>query len=639
MNEEFEYQQALNSGNPAAIARAGLALGRSREAGGELNAAADAYRVAMESGGSALAALNYGKIARILGDLESAEAAVDRALASPAKDIALPAALYKGRFRASHGEYATAEQWFLSVANANDPKWSPSALYQMGAMWWEGGDLQLAERWLVKAAESGDESAASWARVMLGQTRVEQDRLDEAQELLQPALNSGNETLRMDAYGAWGNLHQRRGNLAVAESAFKYVMTSTSPDVSLGGTLGLASVRALQGNLNEAEQLYGEAMKNGTGVRAQLAVLGLAYIHSARGELDRAEELCERVAASAWGRTLSEAQGTLARIRELRDTSAVGILHHKQDIDGQQKSAPPENAKLMEAEVFDLVSPTESPTTKSVEVALSDLEHLIGLGEVKKQVRTIANVLRMQVRRREHGLPVASLSWHMVFLGPPGTGKTTVARILGRIFAGLGLLPEGQLVEVDRARLVAEYVGQTAATTDAVLKSALGGILFIDEAYTLSSGGQNDFGSEAIATLLKRMEDWRDEMVVIAAGYEVQMEDFLRSNPGLASRFPRRIFFPNYSPTELMAILKSQVRQAGYELDPASEGPLEECIQTEWNHRDDSFGNARFVRNVVDRLVEAHANRLANARDLDASDLSTFFPDDVHQAIELRSGH
>jgi hypothetical protein len=199
---------------------------------------------------------------------------------------------------------------------------------------------------------------------------------------------------------------------------------------------------------------------------------------------------------------------------------------------------------------------------------LKEMDAMVGLGPVQDEVRRAANFARLQVMRRQQGLPVVQASLHSVFFGNPGTGKTTVARLMGRIYKSLGLLRRGHVVECDRGRLVAEYVGQTAVRTHAAIDSALDGILFIDEAYSLAGRGAEDFGSEAIETLLKRMEDDRDRLIVIVAGYTKPMEQFIASNPGLESRFTNYLNFPDYQPEELLEIFHRMASQSGLVCSP-----------------------------------------------------------------------
>ncbi len=264
---------------------------------------------------------------------------------------------------------------------------------------------------------------------------------------------------------------------------------------------------------------------------------------------------------------------------------------------------------------------------------LAELDELIGLAAVKEKVRQLTNFARLQQMRARQGLPAIPTSYHTVFIGNPGTGKTTVARLMGRIYRALGLLKKGHLVECDRSSLVAEYVGQTAPRTNSVVDSALDGILFIDEAYSLAKD-QTDFGAEAIETLLKRMEDERDRLIVIVAGYPEPMEHFINSNPGLHSRFSRFIEFPDYDARELCRIFSGMCRRHGLKLKPA----LREKIVHHFHHlhaeRGENFGNARLVRNCFESVINRQASRLADVPLVSAEQLGTLEVDDLESPAE-----
>ncbi|WP_331748049.1 right-handed parallel beta-helix repeat-containing protein [Streptomyces chartreusis] len=264
--------------------------------------------------------------------------------------------------------------------------------------------------------------------------------------------------------------------------------------------------------------------------------------------------------------------------------------------------------------------------------ALEELEELIGLEGVKHQVRTLVNLNQLAQRRQRLGMPVPSMSRHLVFAGPPGTGKTTVARLYGSILAQLGVLPDGHLVEVSRADLVAQVIGGTAIKTTEAFRKAIGGVLFIDEAYTLTSGGStNDFGREAVDTLLKLMEDHREDVAVIAAGYSTEMESFLSSNPGLASRFTRTIEFDNYSVEDLVTITESMCRSNQYELGPGTTATL--AAHFESMERGATFGNGRAARRVFEEMVDRQAIRLATMSEPAEQDLTLLLPEDVSEMM------
>ena len=257
------------------------------------------------------------------------------------------------------------------------------------------------------------------------------------------------------------------------------------------------------------------------------------------------------------------------------------------------------------------------------------LDELIGMDAVKKEVETLSNFIRIQQARAANGLKTSAVSYHCVFTGSPGTGKTTVARILAHIYKNLCVVSKGHLVETDRAGLVAEFIGQTAIKTDKVIESALDGVLFIDEAYALNAGGDNDYGKEAIATLIKRMEDYRDRLIVILAGYTDQMKDFINSNPGLQSRFNRYIEFPDYTPEELLQIFEYNMKKYDYLFSKETREHLLRYFENEVAKKDTNFGNGRLVRNVFEKTLERQANRLAKEINLTTDKLQRILIEDL----------
>lgn len=273
----------------------------------------------------------------------------------------------------------------------------------------------------------------------------------------------------------------------------------------------------------------------------------------------------------------------------------------------------------------------ETPTEESLEDVMAEIGQLIGMERIKEQIATFVNLMKVHQEREKRSLPVTPMTKHAVFYGPPGTGKTTIARYLGRIYKALGMLESGHLVETDRAGMVAGFVGQTATKVDEVVESALDGVLFIDEAYALSPRNQagRDFGQEAIDILLKRMEDFRDRIAVIVAGYPDEMQEFIGSNPGLKSRFSRYFYFQHYEPKDLVRIFDLFASNASFTLTKPARGALTRLVAEFHADRDKAFGNGRLMRNLFEKIIEKQADRIAQVSPLTDEILCTITKADI----------
>ena len=271
----------------------------------------------------------------------------------------------------------------------------------------------------------------------------------------------------------------------------------------------------------------------------------------------------------------------------------------------------------------------------TLEILMEELNTLVGLKSVKQDLTNLINLVKVRKLREERGMKQPDITLHMVFSGNPGTGKTTVARLLARIYKVLGVVSEGHLVEVDRSNLVAGYVGQTASQTAEIVESALGGILFIDEAYTLiKEGDEKDFGQEAVDTLLKMMEDNRDDLIVIVAGYTDKMEEFVNSNPGLKSRFNKYIFVMDYTGEELSAIYESMSEKQEYVPDKEAKEYIDNYLTARAQAHEENFANAREVRNYLERCIERQASRIVEIDNISDDDIRTLTIDDVREDKE-----
>lgn len=319
----------------------------------------------------------------------------------------------------------------------------------------------------------------------------------------------------------------------------------------------------------------------------------------------------------AFAQCIMKADGTMSSAEEERLREIRALVYRKADGSAEGQKVPEKEETLEEI--------------------MEKINSLVGMKKIKEEISTFINLIKVQKARTEKNLPLTPLSLHCVFYGPPGTGKTTIARYLGKVYKALGLLKKGQLVETDRAGLVAGYVGQTAIKVDEVVQKALDGVLFIDEAYSLvpANVAGNDFGQEAIDAILKRMEDYRDRLVVIVAGYTDEMQRFINANPGLKSRFSRYFYFDHYTPDELMAIFDIFCKNAAFKVDDAAREKMKKNLTILYEKRDRSFGNGRLVRNVFEKIVERQANRIAGIAPLTEEVLCAIVEADVPELEDI----
>lgn len=292
------------------------------------------------------------------------------------------------------------------------------------------------------------------------------------------------------------------------------------------------------------------------------------------------------------------------------------------------------SAQYQPAVVHEGISVRQADEREGIEQVFAELNSLVGMEKIKKLVIEINAYIMIQGERRNRGLAAEPMVLHMIFKGNPGTGKTTVARILGRAFKKIGLLSKGHLIEVERADLVGEFIGHTAQKTREIIRKAIGGILFIDEAYSLARGGEKDFGKEAIDTLVKAMEDNKDDLILILAGYKGEMEIFLRSNPGLRSRFPIQLEFPDYRIEELFEIGQSMLSSREYVLTAGARTKIREILYDQADSNELITGNARFIRNLIERAIRKQAVRLSKSPVITTESLMTLERQDIIEAYE-----
>lgn len=415
--------------------------------------------------------------------------------------------------------------------------------------------------------------------------------------------------------------------VAALEAAVSAVRRVGRMDLLAGGwltDLGLARQRS--GDLAGARTVLDEAAGLADRIRGAdwatvRALRLLATVAREQGDhAAAAEALSQAVTAASGARPVDPSVVTAVRAEWAQALTAAG---RGEDARRVVSGGAPSETGASNPQVQEL---TPEQRAAELEAALAELDDLVGLDAVKGEIHTLSDLIAVQRRREAVGKKVPEVGLHLVFIGPPGTGKTTVARLMGRIYRGLGVLTSGHLVETDRAGIVAGFVGQTAMKVDEKVNEALDGVLFIDEAYTLDTGGPSDFGHEAIAALLKRMEDHRDRLAVVLAGYDAPMARLLDSNPGLRSRFSNILQFAAYTAEELADIFRGMIADYDYVLSDAADRRLTEVTELMVQSAGPTFGNAREVRNLFEDAIRLHAGRAA---DDERVDLSTLELDDL----------
>lgn len=540
---------------------------------------------------------------------------------------------YFGKFLEKSERYSEALEWLSRAANQGD---LPAQLH-LGRSFRTGiygydQNYRKSFEWFLKAAEQGsqeacrrvgwfysvgagvrknDEKAIEWykkanAYRCVGDIYNDKNDFSEALKWYTKAAETG------DCFDQ-SFLATYLYNHEMYEEALKWEIKASEGNLDYCRAVGhyYEWGKGVEKDLDEAMRWYKKAAEGGgAGSKVFLGQKLFEQMH-----YEDALEWFEKVISDkeASDDTKKEAQDYIEKCQKLLNPSSTVPLTSKDE--GVKNSVEKERM----------------PNT--LETLLQQLQSLIGLNKVKQEVSTLVNLLKLQSMRKQHGLPEIPMSRHLVFVGNPGTGKTTVARLLAEIYHQLGILSKGQLIEVDRSGLVAGYVGQTALKTQEAIQSALGGILFVDEAYTLAKPETpNDFGQEAIDTILKAMEDHRDDFVVIVAGYPDLMKTFITSNPGLKSRFNKYIYFQDYNPEELLDIFKSQCKNAGLMLEDGASEIAFGYLQNAYENRDSNFANGRSVRNYFERVLSNQANRLAVQSVVSETDLITLSKDDVINA-------
>ena len=501
------------------------------------------------------------------------------------------------------GGIAASIEWFRRAAERGDKTGQRklAEIYENG----EGvvKDVEEAFYWYLKSAENGDDVAQFRVGAMYAEGNGVERNIEKAFRWYRKAAEKGN----ADAQNRVGVCYNRGNGVGrSSRNAFDWYRKAADQNHAWGMTnLGMCYEEGIGTDKNLAKALH--FFKAAAEIGNDRAMFKLGYFHEHGMATDKdvvkAVEWYGKAAASG----NEDAKKALDRLR----TSGVRV------------------------QVSDVTELDIGPVPADIAEILDELNALIGLAPVKKEVRKFISLARVQKLKAEQGLKTITTSNHLVFTGNPGTGKTTVARIVAKVFKALGILKTDKVVETDRAGLVAGYIGQTAIKTNKVIDSALDGVLFIDEAYSIANGGEKDYGHEAVDTLLKRMEDNRDRLVVIVAGYTKEMKNFLKMNPGLESRFTRFIDFPNYSADELTTIFMSLAKNAGCVCEDGVGKVVFDATEYELAKRIDTFANARFVRTLFEKTLDNQSLRIGRIKNPTKSDLQAILVQDVPDVSAL----
>ena len=619
METEFDFEKVLeNAKNNDADAQ--NELGNKYYDDGDYNTAVEWYRKAAEQGhaeAQLYLGYSYGNGQAVKQDQEEAAKWYRKAAEQGDAGAQINLGFCYENGQGVRQDPAEAAKWYRKAAEQGDEE----AQYNMGVCYGNGlgvrQDPTEAVKWYRKAAEQGYGGAQyNLGAYYYDGLGVNQD-YTEAVKWYKKAVAQGHADAQYNLGVCYDNGQGVKQNHAEAANLYRKAAEQGHADAQFNLGVCYHSGQGVKRDYTEALKWYRKAEEQGH-VKAQYN-LGVCYDNGEGVKQDDAE-------AIKWYRKAAEqgdakAQKLVDRYEKKDRISFLDFLFGTGTVNNDEEPQTPEKPERPEKQT--------EPSPVDVRDLMNDINSMIGLSDVKKDINGIINLIKIQNLRKTQNFNVPAMSYHLVFTGNPGTGKTTVARKLAKIYKSLGLIEKGHLVEVDRSDLVAGYVGQTAIKTREVINKSLGGVLFIDEAYSLAGNSDEDFGKEAIDTLLKSMEDKREKFIVIVAGYTKPMERFINSNPGLRSRFNKYIEFPDYSPEELMKIFTKMCHESGYELSSEAADKLSDIINNKCMNKTENFANAREVRNIFESVLIHNANRLANIPDLNIRQINTIEAEDI----------